>query len=122
MRVKNCYYPSDEEYEFIKTDYGYDIYEKEIKKILEKNDYRPQHLYVTMIIKSPNSAKKEEVTEILNLSNEWSDGTCEYEWESDWCEGQTEVCILGVFTEDFIHNICVQYTHKYRYSGGWFTV
>lgn len=112
--MKNCYYPKD--YDFLKTECGYDIYSKKIKNIIEDNDYLSIYIYIHMIIKYPNSSEKEEVVERMI----WNDSRWDYDWDMDWCEGQTEVCLMGIYTDDFIDEICKRYSHKNRYSGGWF--
>lgn len=116
MILKNCYFPKD--YDFTTTEYGYDIYEKKIKDILEQNEYQSKRIYIHMIVCAPNSCKKEELFEVM----EWNEDTYSYEWVNDWCEGQTDVCIMGIYTDDFINNMFSRYSHKGRYSGGWFTV
>lgn len=116
MKLKNCYFPSN--YDFTTTEYGYDIFDKKIKDILELNKYRSNRLYIHMIVCYPHSCKKDEIIEVMN----WNEETYKYEWECDWCEGQTDVCIMGIFTDDFIENVLKIFSHKYRYEGRWFTI
>lgn len=112
--MKNCYFPK--EYKFYSTEYGYDVYNKLIKYIIDNNDYRSECLYINMIIKYPNSNIKEEVVEKMI----WNEDLYSYEWDIDWCEGQTEVCLMGIYTDDFIEELCKRCSHEHRYSGGWF--
>lgn len=114
--IKNCYFPND--YDFLETKYGYDIYSLKIKNILEENEYEPLDLYIHMVIKYPNSNEKEEVVERMI----WNDKSCDYDWNMDWCEGQTEVCLMAIYTDDFIENLCKRYSHKNRCAGGWFNL
>lgn len=116
--IKNCYFPKS--YHYISTEYGYDIYEKVIKEIIESNEYSPYEFYVDMIIKRPEQNAKDAQHAFERMFE--SDNGYSYDWEFDWCEGETDVCILGIFTTDFLEEICHRYSVKYTSNaGGWYS-
>lgn len=112
--VKNYYIIPSMELKTIQTDYGYDIMDKFIADIINNWSLWMDVLYVHMIISHPDLSYKQEVIEKLV----WDWDTNSFNWDMDWCEGETLVTVLGLYSDDFINEIIKQFYHAHRGKKG----
>lgn len=112
--IKNYYIVPMMELKAVQTEYGYDIVDVLIGDIINQWDLWMDVIYVHMIISHPDLSHKQEVIEKLV----WDWDTSCYNWDMDWCEGETLVTVLGLYSDDFIGEIIKQFYHSHRNKDG----